>query len=109
VLTDSSAIQEVAPSFGVPVLVLRDVTERAESVRTGCARLVGTAPDLIVKEASELLDSRVRRNAMTAGGNPYGDGLAARRAAQATAALLGIAERPEPMPSLKLTTMLEVT
>jgi UDP-N-acetylglucosamine 2-epimerase (non-hydrolysing) len=109
VLTDSSAIQEVAPSFGVPVLVLRDVTERVESVRTGCARLVGTAPDLIVKEASELLDSRVRRNAMTAGGNPYGDGLAARRAAQATAALLGMAERPEPMPSLKLTTMLEVT
>jgi UDP-N-acetylglucosamine 2-epimerase (non-hydrolysing) len=109
VLTDSGAIQEIAPSFGVPVLVLGDATERVESLRTGCARLVGTDPELIVKEASELLDSRVRRDAMTAGGNPYGDGLAARRAAQATAALLGLADRPAPMPSLKLTIMLEVT
>jgi UDP-N-acetylglucosamine 2-epimerase (non-hydrolysing) len=98
VLTDSGGIQEEAPSFGVPALVLRDVTERVESLHAGCARLVGADTDLIVKEAAELLDSRVRRDAMTAGGNPYGDGLAARRTAQATAALLGLADAPEPMP-----------
>jgi UDP-N-acetylglucosamine 2-epimerase (non-hydrolysing) len=109
VLTDSGGIQQQAPSFGVPVLVLRDVTERAEALRAGCVRLVGTDTDLIVKEASGLLDSRVRRDAMTAGGNPYGDGLAGRRGAQAIAALLGLADHPEPMPSLELPTMLEVT
>ncbi|MET0494463.1 MAG: UDP-N-acetylglucosamine 2-epimerase (non-hydrolyzing) [Actinoplanes sp.] len=99
-LTDSGGIQEEAPSFGVPALVLRDVTERVESLDAGCARLVGADTDLIVTEAAALLDSRVRRDAMTAGGNPYGDGLAAGRTAQATAALLGLAEAPAPMPAL---------
>jgi UDP-N-acetylglucosamine 2-epimerase (non-hydrolysing) len=99
VLTDSGGIQEEAPSFRVPALVLREVTERVESLHAGCAKLVGSDTDLIVREASALLDSRVRRDAMTAGGNPYGDGLAAGRTAQATAALLGLAEQPEPMPS----------
>jgi UDP-N-acetylglucosamine 2-epimerase (non-hydrolysing) len=99
VLTDSGGIQEEAPSFGVPALVLRNVTERVESLHAGCARLVGSDEDLIVKEASLLLDDEARRNAMTAGGNPYGDGLAARRTAQATAALLGLADMPDPMPS----------
>ncbi|PRY29006.1 non-hydrolyzing UDP-N-acetylglucosamine 2-epimerase [Pseudosporangium ferrugineum] len=101
VLTDSGGVQEEAPSFGVPALVLRDVTERVESLHAGCAKLVGSDTELIVKEAAELLDSRVRRDAMTAGGNPYGDGLAARRTAQATAALLGLAEAPAPMPALE--------
>ncbi|MFI5493424.1 non-hydrolyzing UDP-N-acetylglucosamine 2-epimerase [Actinoplanes sp. NPDC051859] len=101
VLTDSGGIQEEAPSFRVPALVLRDVTERVESLHAGCARLVGSDTELIVKESAELLDSRIRRDAMTAGGNPYGDGLAARRTAQATAALLGLAEKPSPMPALE--------
>ncbi|WP_305787385.1 non-hydrolyzing UDP-N-acetylglucosamine 2-epimerase [Symbioplanes lichenis] len=100
VLTDSGGIQEEAPSFGVPALVLRDVTERVESLHAGCAKLVGSDPARIVTEAAELLDSRVRRDAMTAGGNPYGDGLAAARTAQATAALLGLADQPAPMPAL---------
>jgi UDP-N-acetylglucosamine 2-epimerase (non-hydrolysing) len=99
VLTDSGGIQEEAPSFGVPALVLREVTERVESLHAGCARLVGSDTDLIVKEASVLLDDRRRRDAMTADGNPYGDGLAAARTAQATAALLGLADAPAPMPT----------
>jgi len=100
VLTDSGGIQEEAPSFGVPALVLRDVTERVESLHAGCAALVGSDTEVIVAEAAALLDDRARRDAMTAGGNPYGDGLAAERTAQATAALLGLARAPEPMPAL---------
>jgi UDP-N-acetylglucosamine 2-epimerase (non-hydrolysing) len=99
VLTDSGGIQQEAPSFGLPTLVLRDVTERVEALHAGCTRLVGSDTDRIVEEAAALLDSKVRRDAMTAGGNPYGDGLAAVRTAQATAALLGLAPAPSPLPA----------
>lgn len=105
-LTDSGGIQEEAPSFGVPALVLREVTERVESLRAGCAKLVGTDPDLIVKEASRLLDDRALRDSMTAAGNPYGDGLAAHRTDQAIAAMLGLGAYPDPM--LSITTALEL-
>jgi UDP-N-acetylglucosamine 2-epimerase (non-hydrolysing) len=97
-VTDGLGIEE-APSFGVPALILGDVTERIEALEAGCARRVGTDPEAIVQAAAELLDGRVRRDAMTAGGNPYGDGHAARRAAQATAALLGLTRMPAPMPA----------
>ncbi|GAB2600290.1 UDP-N-acetyl glucosamine 2-epimerase [Paractinoplanes abujensis] len=97
VLTDSGGIQEEAPSFKVPALVLRDVTERVESINAGCAKLVGSDPALIVAEASALLDDPSRRDAMTAGANPYGDGLAAHRTAQATAGLLGLTSSPVEM------------
>jgi UDP-N-acetylglucosamine 2-epimerase (non-hydrolysing) len=98
VLTDSGGIQEEAPSFGVPALVLRDVTERVESLHAGCAKLVGTDESMIVAEASRLLDDPAARNAMTADGNPYGDGQASRRTEQAVAALLGLDQMPQPMP-----------
>ncbi len=100
VLTDSGGIQEEAPSFGVPVLVLRDVTERVESVTAGCARLVGTNPSSIVAEAMRLLDDPTARAAMTANGNPYGDGKAAVRTEEAVADLLGVATPRRPVLTL---------
>ncbi len=77
VLTDSGGIQEEAPSFGKPVLVMRDVTERPEGIAAGCARLVGTSEDRIVEEVSTLLTDRAAWQAMAQARNPYGDGTAA--------------------------------
>lgn len=99
ILTDDGDLHEEALAFGVPALVLRELTDRMESMSAGCAQLVGASTEAIVSAVSELLDSRVRRDAMTAAGNPYGDGLAAQRAAQATAALLGHGPFPAPMPA----------
>jgi UDP-N-acetylglucosamine 2-epimerase (non-hydrolysing) len=77
VLTDSGGIQEEAPAFGIPVLVLRDVTERPEGIDAGILKLVGTDRRRIVEEASRALDdpSAFARTAKTA--NPFGDGHAA--------------------------------
>ncbi|AHH99349.1 non-hydrolyzing UDP-N-acetylglucosamine 2-epimerase [Kutzneria albida] len=95
VLSDSGGIQEEAPSFQVPVLVLREVTERMEAVKAGCALLVGTDRELIVKTAGGLLREESARRAMTTVSSPFGDGLAADRAEQAIAWLLGCApQRP---------------
>ncbi|OLB81526.1 MAG: UDP-N-acetylglucosamine 2-epimerase [Actinobacteria bacterium 13_2_20CM_2_71_6] len=98
VLTDSGGIQEEAPSFGVPALVLRDVTERVESVEAGCAKLVGTDEDVVLAEAIRLLDDRSAYAEMVVTANPYGDGYAAHRTEQAIAAMLGLDLRPAPMP-----------
>ncbi|WP_158895326.1 non-hydrolyzing UDP-N-acetylglucosamine 2-epimerase [Amycolatopsis anabasis] len=76
VITDSGGIQEEAPTFGVPVLVARDVTERLEAVHAGCAWLVGTDPTRIIAEADRLLGARLR---LAPGTNPYGDGKASLR------------------------------
>lgn len=76
VLTDSGGIQEEAPSFGTPVLVMRDVTERPEAIEAGCAWLVGTEPGRIVAEADRLLRAGLR---VPLTSNPYGDGHAAAR------------------------------
>jgi UDP-N-acetylglucosamine 2-epimerase (non-hydrolysing) len=81
VITDSGGIQEEAPSFGTPVLVLRDVTERPEGVRAGVARLVGTSRERIVTEAARLLSSEQARAEMVGASNPYGDGRAGERIA----------------------------
>ncbi|UUV34738.1 UDP-N-acetylglucosamine 2-epimerase (non-hydrolyzing) [Amycolatopsis roodepoortensis] len=94
VLSDSGGIQEEAPTFGVPVLVLREVTERMEAVHAGCARLVGTDRELIVRTASELLTDPRARAAMMSNGNPFGDGKAASRTELALARLLGLTAEP---------------
>ena len=86
ILTDSGGIQEEAPSFGVPVLVMRETTERPEGVEAGVARIVGTQRLRIVEEATRLLRDPKARADMAKGGNPYGDGRASRRIA---AILLG--------------------
>ena len=81
-LTDSGGLQEEAPCLGLPVLVLRDVTERPEGVEAGAARLVGTDSQRIVAEASRLLGDPAAHEAMARIVNPYGDGHAAERISQ---------------------------
>jgi len=79
ILTDSGGIQEEAPSLGIPVLVMREVTERKEGLDAGCLELVGTGTDRIVSAASRLLEDETRYSEMAKAGNPYGDGKASWR------------------------------
>ena len=79
ILTDSGGLQEEAPSLGVPVLVLRETTERPEGVEAGTLKLVGTETSQIVGEATRLLDDPVAYAEMARAVNPYGDGHAAER------------------------------
>ena len=77
ILTDSGGIQEEAPAFGIPVLVLREVTERPEGVEAGILKLVGTATNRIVQETTRLLEDESAYRAMAKAANPFGDGHAA--------------------------------
>lgn len=79
VITDSGGIQEEAPSFGKPVLVTREVTERPEAVEAGTVRLVGTSSQKIVENTFDILLSETTYKTMSEAHNPYGDGKAARR------------------------------
>ena len=79
ILTDSGGVQEEAPTFGIPVLVLRDTTERPEGVEAGTAKLVGTDKDKILGEASTILGSDEARIEMARAVSPYGDGMASAR------------------------------
>lgn len=82
ILTDSGGIQEEAPAFGIPTLVLRDVTERPEGVAAGTLKLAGTETAQIASEANHLLDDKSAYEAMSKSANPYGDGHAAERIVQ---------------------------
>lgn len=94
VLSDSGGIQEEAPSFGVPVLVLRDRTERVEAVDAGCSFLVGTGRDRIAAMASRLLTVDAVQPGRSGLQNPFGDGHAGERAAVTLARLLGLPADP---------------
>lgn len=82
VLTDSGGVQEEAPGLGVPVLVMRDTTERPEAVEAGTVKLVGTDFDKIVSSVEELLASHAVYEKMSKAINPYGDGFACKRIVQ---------------------------
>jgi UDP-N-acetylglucosamine 2-epimerase (non-hydrolysing) len=83
ILTDSGGVQEEAPSLGKPVLVMREKTERPEAVEAGTVKLVGTDEDCIVRTAARLLDDEAEYRRMTRVHNPYGDGHACERIAEA--------------------------
>ena len=81
ILTDSGGIQEEAPAYGVPVLVMRDTTERPEGIEAGTLRLVGTDEKVIYTEFTKLLDNKEEYAKMAKAANPYGDGRACERIA----------------------------
>ncbi len=93
VMTDSGGLQEEAPALGKPVLVLRRETERPEAVRAGAVRLAGVEQEAILRHAEELLTDREAYQQMARAVNPYGDGHASERIADAIAWHFGL--RPE--------------
>ncbi len=97
ILTDSGGVQEEAPSLGVPVLVLRDTTERPEGIEAGTLKLVGTDEETIYHQANELLTNIESYRKMAQASNPYGDGKASKRIVEAILYHFGVnRERPEP-------------
>lgn len=89
VMTDSGGLQEEAPSFGKPVLVMRNTTERTEGIEAGTARLVGTVKERIVENAVLLLDDPLEYTALAQANNPYGDGRGSERIESVLATLFG--------------------
>ena len=94
VVTDSGGVQEEAPSFGKPVLVLRETTERPEGIEAGVARIVGTDPSAVRRELHCLLTDDDAYARMACVASPYGDGQAASRAADAVEWRLGARSAP---------------
>ena len=94
VMTDSGGLQEEAPALGKPVLVLRRETERPEAVEAGTVRLAGVEEETIFHMASQLLSDPVEYNKMAHAANPYGDGQACRRIADAIAWHFGLRDMP---------------
>lgn len=82
VMTDSGGVQEEAPALAKPVLVMRETTERPEGVAAGTAKLVGNDEEVIVTEASRLLDDKAAYEAMARAHNPFGDGKSSERIAR---------------------------
>jgi UDP-N-acetylglucosamine 2-epimerase (non-hydrolysing) len=96
ILTDSGGVQEEAPSLGVPVLVLRDTTERPEGVKAGTLKLAGTDEEVIYSLADELLSDKAAHDLMAKASNPYGDGNASKRIVEAILYHFGyISDKPE--------------
>jgi len=93
-ITDSGGIQEEGASLGIPVAVLRNVTERPEGLTAGTLRLLGNSPAAVRSALLELLADSDGLASMRSVPNPYGDGRAGQRVAQAVAWRLGVAERP---------------
>lgn len=97
ILTDSGGVQEEAPSLGVPVLVLRDTTERPEGIAAGTLKLAGTDEEQVYRMTKELLTDQQAYDAMAHAANPYGDGEASRRIVEAILHHYGLrTERPAP-------------
>ncbi|NIK71076.1 UDP-N-acetylglucosamine 2-epimerase (non-hydrolyzing) [Paenibacillus sp. BK720] len=97
IMTDSGGLQEEAPSFGVPTLVLRDTTERPEGIEAGTLELVGTDEETVYNRARALLNDAVLYEKMSKSANPYGDGQASVRIVQAILHHFGrTSVRPEP-------------
>lgn len=93
VMTDSGGLQEEAPHLGKPVLVLRDVTERPEAVQAGTVKLLGTDKEIIINEANKLLRDSNEYNNMSHAVNPYGDGKASKRIADAILYYFGLSDK----------------
>jgi UDP-N-acetylglucosamine 2-epimerase (non-hydrolysing) len=81
ILTDSGGIQEEAPSLNIPVLVMRETTERPEGIENGCSKLVGANAKKIVETFHELVGTPATYRQMASAINPYGDGKSAMRIA----------------------------
>ena len=94
VMTDSGGLQEEAPALGKPVLVLRRETERPEAVAASTVKLAGVEEEDIFSMASELLTAPAAYAAMAHAVNPYGDGHACRRIADAIEWKFGLREEP---------------
>ncbi|WP_067624877.1 non-hydrolyzing UDP-N-acetylglucosamine 2-epimerase [Alicyclobacillus acidiphilus] len=106
ILTDSGGIQEEAPSLGVPVLVMRDTTERPEGIEAGTLKLVGTDEQTIFEAAERLLTDDRAYADMAGRKNPYGDGRASERIVQAILYHFQRGERPQPFRYLESDTRL---
>ncbi|MDR6999282.1 UDP-N-acetylglucosamine 2-epimerase [Neobacillus niacini] len=102
ILTDSGGVQEEAPALGVPVLVLRNTTERPEGLAAGTMKLAGTDEDVIFQLADELLTDKNFYTQMSQATNPFGDGEASRRITEAILYYYGFRkEKPDNFTNLK--------
>jgi UDP-N-acetylglucosamine 2-epimerase (non-hydrolysing) len=88
VLTDSGGIQEEAPGLGIPVLVMRDTTERPEALASGTVKLVGTNKSKIINELSVLINDKQKYSIMSNSVNPYGDGSARKKIIESIISLI---------------------
>ncbi|MCE1188106.1 MAG: UDP-N-acetylglucosamine 2-epimerase (non-hydrolyzing) [Ignavibacteria bacterium] len=94
IITDSGGVQEEGPHFGIPILVLRKVTERPEAVTYGTVKLTGMDEQKIYKTATQLLHDKDAYNKMATATNPYGDGKSSKRTVQLVRNYFGMANTP---------------